>query len=243
MARTGSQRAFALATVTITVATSSCTHLKAFAPTPEAVAAAPASLQPSVISEEPTRPTPPGGLSGDVRVILRPGADTSLGPVVVTAEPMSAGPADARAPRRVLVGSTTDRFDPEFTVLAEGDSVVFTNGGALSHRLFSADLGERLEVPIGPSDSAAPVAIHHRGEARFFCSLHPEESFDLLVTAAAPSSVTDENGWYDIWPLPDGTYRLSIWTRRVSGPVRIVEVSAGHLSIETIWIDPDLIGK
>ena len=202
-----------------------------------------------MIAEEPTRAgptdgsTPTGGLSGDVRVIQRPGADTTLGPVVVTAEPVSAAAAEARAPRRVLVGSTTDRFDPGFAVLAAGDSVVFVNEGALSHRLFSADLGPDLDVPVSPSASSAPVAIHHRGEARFFCSLHPDESFDLLVTAAAPSSLIDHNGWYDIWPLPDGTYRLSIWTRRVSGPVRIVEVTAGHLSIETIWIDPDLIAK
>ncbi len=186
---------------------------------------------------------PTGGLSGELRVLLRPGADTTLGPVVVTAEPVLDGAHEDRTPERVLVRSTSDRFDPPLTVVATGDSLVFVNDGSLSHRLFSADLGADLRIPVRPSASSTPFVVEHRGSVRFFCSLHPDESFDVLVTPAAASDRLDDNGWYDIWPLADGRYRLSIWSRRVSGPVRIVEVSAGRLSIEPIWIDAGLLGR
>ncbi|MDH3272340.1 MAG: hypothetical protein OEN56_13455, partial [Gemmatimonadota bacterium] len=137
--------------------------------------------------------------------------------------------------------SSTDHFDPGFTAIAEGDYVVFVNEGSVSHRLFSADLGSRLQFPVSPVDSSGPHRIDRAGELRFFCSLHPDESFIVLATADVFFGVVDVDGRYYVGSLPSGSYRMSIWSPRLKGTVRTVEVGSGRTLEETIWLDPDLI--
>ncbi len=158
-------------------------------------------------------------------------------------EPLEPRAERSRPTQLFQITSGGDRFDPSFTAIAGGDFVVFVNQGSVNHRLFSAHLGQEVQIPLSPTSASQPLRIDRTGEVRFFCSLHSDESFSVLVTSDVFSAVVDVDGRYYLGPVPDGTYRLSIWSPRLEGPVRTVEVVDGRPTVETIWLDPDLIGR
>lgn len=168
---------------------------------------------------------------------------TAIGPVVVMLEPTDSDALEARAVRLFTITSSTDRFDPPFSAIAAGDYILFSNEGGISHRLFSADLDEGLQIPLGPHSSSELVRLDAEGEVRFFCSLHPDEHFSVLVTDAAYFDVPDATGRYYIGPVPEGSYRLSIWTRTLRRPIRTVEVVSDSTLEETISLDGHLIPR
>jgi len=187
-----------------------------------------------------TVPASTAGVGGTLHIVERREAP-AIGPVVVLLEPTAGVAPEDRAPRLFTVRSRTDRFDPPFSAMTAGDYVVFANDGGISHRLFSADLDGELQIPVGPTSSSELLRLDREGELRFFCSLHPDEHFSILVTDAVHFDVPDAAGRYYLGPVPEGTYRLSIWTRTLRGPVRTVLIGSGITLEETIWLDPDLI--
>jgi hypothetical protein len=187
---------------------------------------------------EPAAPT--GALSGTVSVAEGQSVDEATGPVVVMLAPVGSGRARNRPVQQFTLTSGSERFDPGFAVIAEGDFLVFANEGPVSHRLFSAALGSDLHIPVAPSGSSPPQRIERRGELRFFCALHPEENFSVLVTGDVFSAVVDAEGRYYIAPIPRGSYRLSIWSGQAEVPIRTLEVT-GPSMMEEISLDPSWI--
>jgi len=186
-------------------------------------------------------PPSPAGVGGTLRVNGPPGADGPAGPVVVMLEPTGATPRVDRVARLSRVESGTDRFGPPFSAVGVGDYIVFVNEGAISHRLFSADLASDVQIPVAPRSSSDLVRLDEKGEVRFFCSLHPDEHFSVLVTDAANFAVPDATGRYYLGPVPEGTYHLSVWTRTRRTAIRTVEVPPGHTLDEPIRLDPDVV--
>lgn len=208
------------------------------------VTAAGSALLTACIFSSPGPLAPPmGAVTGTLRFLEGSASDTEIGPVVVILEPLERTPERSRPTQLFQIRSSTDRFDPAFTAIAEGDYVVFANGGSVSHRFFSAHLGPDIQIPVSPAGSSDPVRIDRRGEVRFFCSLHPDESFGILVTSEVFSGVVRSDGSYYVGPLPDGTYRLSIWSPELEGPIRTVELDGGRSIVEPIVLDPNLIGS
>ena len=184
-----------------------------------------------------------GAVRGTLRFVEGQPVDTAMGPVVVAMlEPIDSKRARNRPIQQFRIASRTDRFDPGFTTVAEGDFIVFVNDGAVSHRLFSASLGSDVQIPVSPAGSSPPQRVEERGEHRFFCSLHPDEHFSVLVTADVFSAVVDTDGHFYIAPIPDGSYHLSIWSQRVEVPIRTVQVAGPSVS-EAIVLDPSLIRR
>ena len=196
----------------------------------------------ALLSSGPSGP-PTGAVTGSIRMLDRTSADSAIGPIVVMLEPLERVSAPSRPTQLFEVVSSTDRFDPGFTAIARGDFVVFVNQGSVSHRFFSAQLGPTVQISVASAASSTPHRIDHTGDVRFYCALHPDESFGVLVTDDVFSTVVGGDGRYYLGPLPDGAYRLSIWSPRVEGPVRDVRVAQGRPQVETIWIDRDLIDR
>jgi plastocyanin len=179
-----------------------------------------------------------GTLSGDAGNPY----DSDLGPLVVMLEPVDGGRRQVRPTQQFRITSTTDRFEPAFRTIAAGDFIVFANEGAVSHRFFSAALGPDLQIPVAPGGSSAPLRIEKTGELRFFCSLHPDETFSLLVTSDVFSAVVEDDGRFYIAPIPRGPYRLSVWSRHAQSPGKMVQVDGPSVT-ETIQLAPSLMRR
>lgn len=192
----------------------------------------------------PDPPAPPtGAVTGTLRLSGGASVDTTLGPVVVLLQPLETDRERNRPEQLFRITSSTDRFEPPFAAIARGDFVVFANEGSVSHRLFSAHLGADLQIVVSPGDASTPQRIDRTGEVRFFCSLHPDESFSIFVTADVFSAVVDRDGGYYIGPVPNGSYRLSMWSPQLDGAVRTVEVVGGGTLVEPIVLDPSRIRR
>jgi plastocyanin len=183
-----------------------------------------------------------GALSGTFRLIEEPTSVSAIGPVVILLEPVDSRRERNRPVQQFRLTSSADRFDPGFSIVAEGDFIVLVNEGSVSHRLFSAALGPEIQIPVSPKGSSDPQRIERTGELRFFCSLHPDENFSVLVTGDVFSAVVDADGRFYIAPIPDGSYRLSVWSRQTHVPIRTVQV-AGPSVTETISFDANLVRR
>jgi len=183
-----------------------------------------------------------GALSGTLSFAAGRPYDSEMGPMVVLLEPVEGASMRSRPVQQFRISSSTDRFDPDFTTVAQGDFIVFVNGGAVSHRFFSAALGADLQVPVGAAGSSAPLRIEKTGELRFFCSLHPDETFSVLATGDAFAAVVDPDGRFYIAPVPEGSYRLSVWSRQAQSAIKTVQVDGPSVT-ETILLDPSLMSR
>jgi plastocyanin len=130
----------------------------------------------------------------------------------------------APGPRVFEVSSEGPGFAPPLQVVRPGSDVVFVNRGELAHRLFSADDRGRRERHLDPGGRSEPLPIARAGGQRFYCSLHPEESFSLFASPSDHFLVPDGRPVHRIEALPAGAYRLSWWS---DAGVR----TAGHVEI------------
>jgi plastocyanin len=196
---------------------------------------------------QPVESTEVAAVGGEINVVGDPVRLRDLGPIVVLLEPRS--PREAKeesvggiADEPVRIESSGDAFDPRFHAVRAGQTVVFVNQGPLKHRLFSADLGAEVSVGLDPGSEAGPLSLTDPGRIGFFCSLHPDESFVVYSSPADYFAVANEEGRYRFASVRPGLYTLSIWSEVVAGPVRDISVEGPGLTVERIWIDPDLIG-
>jgi plastocyanin len=200
-----------------------------------------AAVVPEVPEPEPPEPTPASPVSGTLNVLAEPGADKPLGPVVVLLERAGRSEQPISGHQAVRVISTSALFDPPFTAVGAGDTVVLVNKGTLQHRFFSpdleADLGSEVIIPVAPGGEYASVDFVAAGSKQIYCSLHPDETFTIFVSGTPFYAVLEEDGSYQIPEVPDGRYRLSIWSEVVSGPIRHVRIDANEVSVENIWLD------
>ena len=199
------------------------------------------TVVPEVPEPEAPEPAPASPVIGTLSVVAAPGANKSLGPVVVLLERADRSSEATAGNQVVRVISTSALFDPPFTAVGAGDTVVLINKGTLQHRFFSpdleADLGSEVVIPVAPGGEYASVDFIAEGPKQIYCSLHPEETFTIFVSGTPFYAVLEEDGSYQIPQVPDGRYRLSIWSEVVSGPVRQVRIDANEVSVENIWLD------
>jgi hypothetical protein len=216
-------------------------------PIPNVAEPAALELEAAELAPEVPEATPGSRVRGELHVLAESGTDTSLAPVVVLLQRVDGSAPPALANRVVRVVSTTDQFDPPFTAVGAKDTVILVNHGGLQHRFFSpdlnADLGSEAVIPVAPGGEYASLDFQVQGPKRLYCSLHPDEVFSIFVSETAFYAVATRDGSYVIPDVPEGRYRLTIWSEAVSGFVRYVSVDSDRRNVEDIWIDSKFLGR
>ncbi len=144
----------------------------------------------------------------------------------------------AGAPRTALVqvASRGSSFRPLLTVVQVGDQIQFVNEGAVTHRLFTAGEGERRERLVGALGRSEWLSISKPGENRFYCSLHPDESFVVFASPSPWFAVLAPAEERRIAGIPSGSYRLTLWSEAGLHPLGPLEI---HSGVATAYTLPD----
>lgn len=102
------------------------------------------------------------------------------------------------------------QFIPHVLPVPATATVLFGNDDPFPHNIFSAD-GEIFLGTYGPS-VVRSKKLQKPGVHVLLCNIHAEMSAFLVVLPTTHFATSDTSGNYLIDNLPDGTYKLSIWT-------------------------------
>jgi plastocyanin len=148
-------------------------------------------------------------------------------------QPRSAGP------QVVDVASEGPTFDPPLSVVRSGADVRFVNHGGLAHLLFIADGSRRRERAVDPNGVSDLLRVTRAGEHRFYCSLHPEESFAVFASPSDHFVVPDGTRSHRIEGLPAGLYQLSWFSNAGLRSAGVVEIRPGKTTKHAISVGSD----
>ncbi len=184
----------------------------------------------------PADATACGGVRGALRLVgSRPADDPlPLGRAVVF---LRGEPAPKRpAPVLRLVA---DGFEGPLHAVGPTEGISVENHSGLHHRLFWIEDGKRVSVELAAGASAV-IGVPREGLARIYCELHPEEHVTVFASPSPHFQTVDFGGSYRLDAVGPGTWTLEIWSQTIDGPIRPIEIEAGKVADEDIWIDPSL---
>lgn len=168
-------------------------------------------------------PAAAGGLSGRVTLAIADADLADLGPTIVYLE-RSAGGAPGAPPSPVRVRQHNARFEPEFLVVSEGQTVVMPNDDTIFHNVFSFSRPNDFDLGLYPAGSSREVVFRHAGLVRVYCSIHESMRGTILVAPTPWFAGVGASGEYSIPDVPQGRYRLTVWNEKLPALTRSVQV-------------------
>lgn len=165
---------------------------------------------------------PPGSVRG---VVVRPDDDGPRNPMLVMAT--SLAPTGEPAPPARTVVQMRGAFLPDFAAVAAGGSIRFVNEDPIYHQLFSTDGAHQVDLGPLQSGQARDHQLLRTGPARFYCSLHENESGIVYVTATPHFATVDPSGRFELAGLRPGRYALQTWSEDTPVASALVTIQEG----------------
>ena len=114
-------------------------------------------------------------------------------------------------------------FVPRILPITKGQTVNFPNSDPVFHNVFSLSKSNPLDLGSYMSPNSKPHTFNKTGLVKVFCNIHSDMIGSILVLKNNSYTTTDEKGNYAIKGIPNGKWKLRVWTEgpRVK-PVKIV---------------------
>ena len=109
-----------------------------------------------------------------------------------------------------------------------GKRVVFHNGDASHHVLFTLEAGSAFEVDVPGRGASEPVVLDGDGPLPVFCKLHPDEGHVVLLSRAERHTLVDAAHGFQFQNLAPGAYRLGAIGLHGRSPERDLELAPGR---------------
>jgi len=180
-----------------------------------------------VLASAPIHPALAATLTGQVHVGIAGLTLADAGAIVVFVEAGMNPPAAAgRALPSVAIRQHGARFEPDFVAVSVGQEVRMPNDDTIYHNVFSYSEPNDFDLGLYAAGQSRTLRFEHPGLVRIYCSIH--EGMDgLIFVAPLPlKTVADAEGRFTILDVPEGSYRLHVWSERLPEVVRPIEVPA-----------------
>lgn len=162
---------------------------------------------------------PPGAVRGTVRGKgLKTNAD-----MVVSLEAPGLVVTPPKTP--VRIDQRGIRFLPHVTAIVAGTTVRFLNNDPEQHNVYSPE--GRYNLGTWPPGETRDFTFTRPGEYRQLCNVHPDMLAFVVVLATPYFAVTDATGAFTIPGVRPGSYALVVWSEKLDGLERTVNVEAG----------------
>jgi plastocyanin len=115
-------------------------------------------------------------------------------------------------PHHFQLVQSDKQFHPHVMVIPVGSVVDFPNRDPFFHNVFSLFNGKRFDLGLYEAGATRSVRFDRVGVSYIFCNIHPQMSA-VIITAQTPYyAITDKRGIAVIHNVPDGRYRVRIWS-------------------------------
>lgn len=117
------------------------------------------------------------------------------------------GPRHDRDPVSSIVIKKGGQW-PRIASVRPNEPVFVENQDEIYHEIFSTEPNNSFKTRLARDAKSEPISFHASGLVRAYCSLHPEESFAILVTAADHLAYVEGHSAFRIPSVPVGEYRI-----------------------------------
>jgi plastocyanin len=166
-------------------------------------------------------------VAGTVRVAIEGLSLADAGSIVVFVEAeMDPSVSIGESLSSVLIRQHGARFEPDFVVVTVGQEIQMPNDDTIYHNVFSYSEPNDFDLGLYASGESLSLRFEHPGLVRIYCSIH--EAMDGLIFVAPTSlhTMVDEQGQFEISAVPDGRYRLHVWSERLPEIVQEIKVGS-----------------
>jgi hypothetical protein len=168
----------------------------------------------------------------------------SVANVVVWLSPLKPGGVTSVVPARQPLYRLVQKdkmFTPHLLVVPTGSQVEFPNQDPFFHNVFSLFNGKRFDLGLYESGTSRSVRFDREGVSYIFCNIHPEMGAIVLALNTPYYGVSGENGIVALHNVPEGSYRLNVWSENgqlanSDSSQRIVQVSTDPVHVGEITL-------
>jgi len=169
---------------------------------------------------------------GTVEVLHQSEAASGSADVVVWLTPAQ-GASSVRSGPTARLLQKGKKFIPHLVAVTQGTEIEFPNQDLFFHNVFSIHQGKTIDLGLYESGAARKVRFTQPGVSYIFCNIHPEMSAVVVVLKTRYFAVTDQEGAFQIGPMPPGTYKLAVWNElspegELTSNAQTVEVTRGE---------------
>jgi plastocyanin len=109
-------------------------------------------------------------------------------------------------------------FVPHILIVETGTVIGFPNSDDVLHHVYSFSSAKRFELPLYGGVQVAPeLTFDEPGLVTLGCNIHDDMLGYVLVVDTPYFAKTQGEGTVDIDGLPEGHYRIHVWTPRLRG--------------------------
>ena len=172
--------------------------------------------------------------AGDIAATVREPSGKPVADAVVFVYEVAG--ATFTAPAAPAVMDQIDReFVPHVLPVLAGTRVRFPNKDNVHHQIYSFSKAKTFELPLYKDREPQAILMDVSGVVSLGCNIHDWMRGYVLVLDNPYFAKTGADGGAVLTGVPEGTYRVAVWSERMKEPVeetiQKVTVGAGRMSI------------
>jgi hypothetical protein len=131
-------------------------------------------------------------------------------------------------PMQLTINQKDKAFDPDWSVVTVGSTVLFENHDEEMHNVRSVSKGNRFDLGVHLPGTVKTVVLKKTGPVLLRCRIHDRMKAFIFVAPTPYFSETGPDGRFKLTGVPAGTYRLTAWHSRLTGE----EIEAGTVTVK-----------
>jgi plastocyanin len=137
-------------------------------------------------------------------------------------------PPQKVAPTKTAIRQRNESFTPRVVAVTVGSEVEFPNDDPIYHNVFSLSRVRAFNLGRYPRGETRRVRFDRTGVVKVFCEIHSHMSATVMVFDHPWFAVPDEQGRFELPPVPAGDRQVTAWHERLGDTTLRLRVESGR---------------